>query len=495
MLNKENKRLQRTILEELKTQDAVGNKCRWRIIRELAYEYKRNEEVNWQIQVVPEDTVKNMLNLFPNTVSAQQILVLFSLEFIVELVSFYKIDPKKIGFIADTKAEHTMANFLGVRSHYMPKYKVTIDGTNDGDVDLNKVLENIKKAKETFGMSKQDDTFDIVIGNPPYHEEDGGHAASSKSLYHRFIIAIITTIGPEHFSFIIPSRWMAGGKGLDGFREWFIKGAGTDGIVITSLDKNGKINPDRKDLKRHIRTIVDYKESVFPTGVNGTNISGGVCYFHWQKSYDGDCTFNGTKRDIGQYDIVVRDEKSLPILQKVLTKHSGPYLDKRVLVRKPYGLSTNFIDYSETPKPGFLGLWTSEGLKYVDKDKVPKNCAAYGTIKDWKVLISAADGAAMVSGTILSLIDIAKPNEICLETKLVAGTFNNEQEAKNYQGYLQTKFARFMLSLRKISQHNSVDRFSWVPDLDYKKLWTDIDLYKIFGLTQQEIEHVEKTIK
>ena len=61
---------------------------------------------------------------------------------------------------------------------------------------------------------------------------------------------------------------------------------------------------------------------------------------------------------------------------------------------------------------------------------------------------------------------------------------------------MKTKFYRFMLSLRVISQDINREKFSWVPDMqDYTRTYTDQELYQHFGLTKKEIEHIEKTIK
>ena len=142
-------------------------------------------------------------------------------------------------------------------------------------------------------------TFDVIIGNPPYQLADGGNAASAKPLYHLFVQQAIR-LSPRYLSMIIPARWYSGGKGLDEFRDLML-------------------NDTR------LSYLVDYFDSndCFP----GIDLSGGVCYFLWERDYKGKCTISNIQGDtivssearrLNEYPTFVRDNMAVKIIRKVM---------------------------------------------------------------------------------------------------------------------------------------------------------------------------------
>jgi site-specific DNA-methyltransferase (adenine-specific) len=125
----------------------------------------------------------------------------------------------------------------------------------------------------------------------------------------------------------------------------------------------------------------------------------------------------------------------------------------------------------------------------------------HGVLGKWKTLTSSANGAGQEcddtgAKSVLANVIITKPAEACTETLIVTGAFNTKKEASNYSEYMKTRFYRFMLSLRTITQHITVEKFAWVPDLgSYTNPVTDEDLFAHFNLTKKEIEHITTTIK
>ena len=102
--------------------------------------------------------------------------------------------------------------------------------------------------------------------------------------------------------------------------------------------------------------------------------------------------------------------------------------------------------------------------------------------------------SAAVETKFLSKPIIAGPGTACTETYLVAGHFDTETEAANCAQYLRTRFVRFLVSLRKATQHATRDVYSFVPDLPLKHKWTDAQLYKRYGLTEGEIDFIESQV-
>ena len=87
------------------------------------------------------------------------------------------------------------------------------------------------------------------------------------------------------------------------------------------------------------------------------------------------------------------------------------------------------------------------------------------------------------------------PNTCCTETYLVIGPVKNKIEAQNIISYIKTKFFRFMVLLRKNTQHASSSVYSFVPLQDFSKPWTDAELYAKYNLNQDEIDFIESMIK
>lgn len=327
------------------------------------------------------------------------------------------------------------------------------------------------RIAELFGGAMQ---FDVIIGNPPYQLDDGGYGTSAAPIYQLFVEKALD-LDPRYAVFVTPSRWMAGGKGLDRYRERMLS-------------------------DKRLRTIVDYPKLY--EGFPGVKIRGGISYLLWDRDYKGPCEFQtiwdgqptgpAVARYLDAFDILVRRNEAVPILEKVRAKGESP-LDARVSSRKPFGLATNFKG-----RPSAAGLdepvrlYANQRIVWVSRKDIAVNSA---WIDEWKVLMTAVQGtSAAVETKFLSKPIIAEPGTACTETYLVAGHFGNEMEAANYAKYLRTRFVRFLVSLRKSTQHATRDVYTFVPDLPLDQVWTDAKLYKRYGLTEEEIAFIESQV-
>ena len=327
------------------------------------------------------------------------------------------------------------------------------------------------RITELFGDEMQ---FDVIIGNPPYQLDDGGHNNSARPIYQHFVENAFA-LDPRYVVMVTPSRWFAGGRGLDSFRERMLSDA-------------------------RFRNIVDYPKLY--DGFPGVKIRGGISYFLWENSYNGPCSiqtmWDGAplgepmSRFLNAYDVLIRRNEAVPILEKVSAKGETS-LSSRVSAGKPFGLRTFFHGEDE---PGDIGdpikLFGSQKVSWVDRSKVPVNSA---WIDDWKVLMTAVQGtSAAVETKFLSKPIIAEPGTASTETYLVAGRFDTELEARRFAAYLRTRFVRFLVSLRKSTQHANREVYRFVPDLPMDQDWTDQKLYKRYTLSDDEIAFIESQV-
>lgn len=329
-----------------------------------------------------------------------------------------------------------------------------------------------QRIQEIFGAPMQ---FDVVIGNPPYQLSDGGHGASAAPIYQHFVEKALD-LDPRFAVLITPSRWFAGGKGLDDFRA--------------------KMLADHR-----MRSLVDYPKlyEAFP----GVKIRGGVSYFLWSRDYDGPCAvqtiWDGepqgepVERYLDQFDVLVRSNQAVPILEK--TRAFGERtMDEQVSSAKPFGLRTFF--HGEPEKVGLkdaVKLFGSQRTSWIEREALTVNSA---WVDDWKVLMTSVQGtSAAVETMFLSRPIVAEPGTACTETYLVAGAFDDELEARSLASYLRTRFVRFLVSLRKSTQHATKHVYGFVPVQTWDREWNDDMLYEKYGITDAEIAHIESTVR
>ena len=316
--------------------------------------------------------------------------------------------------------------------------------------------DNIKQhVNELFGAKMQ---FDVIIGNPPYQMKGGAGGSSDSSIYHLFVEQA-KRLEPKYLSMVIPSRWLAGGRGLDEFRQEMLN-------------------------SHQLKKLVDYPVSkeVFPN----VEVKGGVCYFLWSGDHDGSCDVTITRgkesitssRELEEFDVFVRDQRAVDILKKVLaTPPKG--MDSIVSNREPFKLESNFSGSHKEEKIGDIQLFRIANSKrqvdYLARTTIVKNT---DLINKWKVLVPKAgsDGGQKIPDMVLGRPWLASPPSACTGSFLAIGA-DSEEEAKSIQSYYRTKFFRFLISLRKITQDAFSHMYIWVPIQSWDRVWKDSDLY------------------
>lgn len=320
-------------------------------------------------------------------------------------------------------------------------------------------------------------TFDVIIGNPPYQLNVGVEKENyAIPIYHKFIQQA-KKLHPRYLTMIVPSRWFTGGRGLDNFREEML-------------------NDSRI---QYIKDFIDSKD-VFP----GVDVSGGVNYFLWSSSYNGPCeyvnVFNGQEtkslRKMNEYKVFPRYNQSISLINAA-KQYGEKTLSPMISTQTPFGFITTYRG-SEKDFPEAIKLYSSGGVTYVRKEDISRHKE---WIEKYKVVFSKATcehaGTPDKTGRyrVFSTMKLLLPNEVCTQSYLVGGVFDKQAEADNYMSYLKTAFVRALMLPTLTSQDISADKFQFVPLQDFSKPWTDEELYKKYGLTDEEVAFIESMIR
>ncbi|NEN25588.1 DEAD/DEAH box helicase family protein [Cryomorpha ignava] len=355
-----------------------------------------------------------------------------------------------------------------------------------------KFIAKIKKGQSYWKANKNNDMkFNAIVGNPPYQETTEG--TSDKPIYHLFM-DIAYKISNK-VTFITPGR--------------FLFNAGK-----TPKDWNKKILNDK-----HFKVIWYESDStnVFPN----VDIKGGVAV-----------TFRDKQQEFKEIGVFSSYPELSSIASKVGSNNSFTSISNVIYSQNKFNLNRLYKDFPEykniigsngTEKRFTTSIFQQleifkeepkkdtdiKVLGLIDNTRVFRFIPAqylekHSNLDKSKVLLPFSNGSGSFGETLSSPV-VAKPNEGFTQSFISIGIFDSSFEAEACRKYICSKFARALLGVLKVTQHNSKEVWQFIPlqkftkhsDIDWSKSIFEIDkqLYKKYNLSEGEIEFIESMIK
>lgn len=352
-----------------------------------------------------------------------------------------------------------------------------------------KQLDMISYAKRE---KRLDMKFDVVVGNPPYQETANGKSTKDVPVYNYFY-DLAERVSTKYI-LISPARFLFNAGSTD--KKWNKKMLSNKHIKVVFYEQDAaKIFPNT-DIKGGIAILYRNKDKdfgnigLFTPFEELDSISNKVSKLTYR-------TLDEIISNRGQYRFSDLIYKEYPNDMKKIS-------DRRIASNAFNNLPNLFTEKEPHNKFNYvriLGRLDNQRIyRWFRRDYLQEPI----TFEKWKIILPKANGSGAI-GEVLSTPLIGKPLIGFTETFISIGVFDNKLEAQNALKYVQSKFARTMLGILKITQDNPKDKWSKVPlqdftqnsDIDWTKSISDIDqqLYKKYGLNQKEINFIENKVK
>lgn len=400
-----------------------------------------------------------------------------------EIDSEYKEEvlAKTHKFIADT-------NLIEVKTEGLKKWREQFKLSEEELVEAYiGVIDNLFKEKNgDFEMN-----IDYIIGNPPYQEDTGGGKSGGTAIWHIFV-DLAVKVAKKDVVIITPSRWFTGGQGISD--EW----------------RQKWLNDNRINLLVHFPDA----SQVFPN----VGIVGGVSYFRHSKKIENfgekDLSKNmiqyfneGTQTgEIRQLNLDTVFTATLETERESIIRKVKKYcLDNNIDVIKNGYYGEHYAAYIHSVTPVNADNYTHGEIDCLYlKNKVPTiGKIEKEKIKDtdsqntYRVVVGCTGSSeSELNNKVLSNIDVIKPGVVHNNSFITLEFDGREETCRNVADYLKCKLPRLLiLHVSASTLSRAVSSYRLVPHLDFNRTYTDKDLYKIFNLTQEEINYIEQKIK
>lgn len=316
--------------------------------------------------------------------------------------------------------------------------------------------------------------IDIVIGNPPYQSNnDGGNGNGATAIYNQFVENSMH-LNTDIVYFIIPARWFTGGRGVDKFRDY---------MVYSKSVKNIIYYPNSKDI------------------FNQLSIAGGICCCMLDKRHNSDnVEYTIIKnnniiksiRKMNEFGIFISDNMALSIIRKL---KASEYMSSIVKSVGYYKIPTNYSEnYTGNNR---LKVITSSNEMEISEDRVYNkyNINTYRVFLSTITVEHAGEPDKDDMYKVFGRIGILEPMTVCSDSYIVIGEFDNRESAESLISYLKSKLVRFIVQQFMVGIHITQKTFSNIPIIDFSHTYSDDDIYKIFGITTEEIKYIDNIIK
>ena len=338
--------------------------------------------------------------------------------------------------------------------------------------------------------------FDVVVGNPPYQDESVGGSTSNSPIYNHFY-DLAERIAPQ-YCLISPARFLSSAGYTP--QIWNNKMLNDEHLKVVFYEqKSGKVFPNT-DIKGGVVVLLRDKNKVFGkigTFTNFEELNSMLVKVSSKTTHTIETLITGR----GIYRLT---DKAIDEYPQIVDIQSRGH--KKDVGTGAFKILDNIIYIESKPDDGkeyiqIIGLLSNRRVyRWIRKDYVNEPTG----FDKWRVLLPNANGSGAL-GEVLSTPLIGAPLIGFTETFISIGAFDNEIEAQNCLKYVKSKFARTMLGVLKVTQHNPAAKWKYVPlqdftsksDIDWTQSIKSIDqqLYKKYGLEQNEIDFIEDKVQ